>query len=98
MDLLKIRHMSTSTKGLNTLPFRVVLSMTKPCLVPRGNVVKLLLFYIMERLNGTTTDYKDQEYTARFENRTKTLFPITIGDNFLTTAIKLHLFGECEIK
>ena len=51
-----------------------------------------------QRLNGTMTNYEQLEFSAPIFNGNIRQFTITVGDNLVRTAVKLHLYAECEIK
>ena len=63
-----------------------------------SQVVAVLPIDTTQLLNGTMTNYGELEFSAPIFNGNVRQFIITVGDNLLKTAVKLHLFAECEIK
>ena len=63
-----------------------------------SQVVAVLPIDTKQRLNGTMTNYEQLEFSAPISNGNIRQFTITVGDNLVKTAVKLHLYAECEIK
>ena len=63
-----------------------------------SQVVAVLPIDTTQRLNSTMTNYGQLEFSAPIFNGNIRQFTITVGDNLVRTAVKLHLFAECEIK
>ena len=63
-----------------------------------SQVVAVLPIDTTQRLDGTMTNYGQLEFSAPISNGNVRQFTITVGDNLVKTAFKLHLFAECEIK
>ena len=62
----------------------------------RSRVIAVLPVDTSQRLNGTTTDYGEREFTAPVRNGNFQQITFTVEDNLRRTAIKLHLVAECE--
>ena len=63
-----------------------------------SQTVAVLPIDTTQRLNGTMTNYEQLEFSAPIFNGNIRQFTIRVGDNLVRTAVKLHLFAECEIK
>ena len=63
-----------------------------------SRVIAVLPINTTQCLNGTMTNYGELEFSAPIFNRNVRQFTVTVGDNLLRTAVKLHLFAKCEIK
>ena len=63
-----------------------------------SQVIAILPIDTTQRLNATMTNYGELEFSAPIFNRNVRQFTITVGDNLHRTAVKLHLFAECQIK
>ena len=63
-----------------------------------SQVIAVLPIDTTQRLNATMTNYGELEFSAPIFNGNVRQFTITVGDNLLRTAVKLHLFAECQIK
>ena len=63
-----------------------------------SQVIAVLPIDITQRLNGTMTNYGELEFSAPIFNGNVRQFTITVGENLLRTAIKLHLFAEWKVK